>query len=655
MVMTHRVGRHLIAAVCVSVAATVAAQSGAPVADAARRGDREAVRQLLAQGADVNTPHGDGMTALHWSAERGDTALVEMLLYAGASVAGVTRLGHYTALHLAARGGSAPAVRALLKAGAAVDAATTTGGATVLHLAAGAGNTEVVAALLDKGADINATEGEWEQTPLVFAASMDRAGVVDLLIARGANVHAKTRRLDLTEVGAVNRQASTLQRRILAVTVPKDQDPTPVQMQMAIQAAREFYATGKMPDLPQPAAAADGRGGGGPQGGRGAGAPAQGPPAPVDLSQLSPTDRANAEPPPPNISAKGGLNALHHAARQGFLKTAVTLLDAGASLDEKTGDGHSPLLVALINGQFDVAMELIRRGADPNLASDSHGVTPLWATVNVRWQPRTRFPQPQEMDLQKASYLDVMNALLDKGADPDARIRVHPWYMVYTDCGNANCGLSNAAGSSAFWRAAYGTDLDAMRLLVARGADPNLPTMAPAPRAAGGRGGGAPAGDGAAGGRGGAPGAGAEAPGPRATPALDPSGLPPVPYGGPGVFPIHAASGAEYGEGFAGNAHRHAPDGWLPTVKYLVEELGADVNSRDNDGYTPLHHAAARGDNEMILYLLSKGADVRAVSRRGQTTADMANGPVSRISPFPETIDLLVKLGAINNNRCQSC
>jgi ankyrin repeat protein len=136
---------------------------------------------------------------------------------------------------------------------------------------------------------------------------------------------------------------------------------------------------------------------------------------------------------------------------------------------------------------------------------------------------------------------------------------------------------------------------------------------------------------------------------------LDPSGLPPVPGGGPAVYPIHAAAGVEYGEGFAGNAHRHAPGGWMPAVKYLVEELGADVNQRDDGGYTPLHHAAARGDNEMILYLVSKGADVKAVSRRNQTTADMANGPVSRISPFPETIALLVKLGAKNNNRCASC
>jgi uncharacterized protein len=90
-------------------------------------------------------------------------------------------------------------------------------------------------------------------------------------------------------------------------------------------------------------------------------------------------------------------------------------------------------------------------------------------------------------------------------------------------------------------------------------------------------------------------------------------------------------------------------------MKYLVEELGADVNARDAEGYAPLHHAAARGDNEMILYLVSKGANVKAVAGNGRTTVDMANGPVSRITPIPATIALLEKLGAKNNHRCASC
>ncbi len=93
----------------------------------------------------------------------------------------------------------------------------------------------------------------------------------------------------------------------------------------------------------------------------------------------------------------------------------------------------------------------------------------------------------------------------------------------------------------------------------------------------------------------------------------------------------------------------------MPSVRYLIEECNADVNAADHEGNTPLHNAAARGDVEMIKYLVSKGADVTAVNREGYTTADMANGPVQRIQPFPEARDLLVSLGAKNNNKCISC
>jgi hypothetical protein len=172
-----------------------------------------------------------------------------------------------------------------------------------------------------------------------------------------------------------------------------------------------------------------------------------------------------------------------------------------------------------------------------------------------------------------------------------------------------------------------------MRLLMAHGADPGIATIKPAGRR----------------------GRSDDSPEEEDSVKTDPSGLPPVPPGGPGVWPIHAATGVGYGEGYAANAHRHVPDGWLPAAKYLIEELGVDVNARDHNGYNALHHAAARGDNEMILYLIEKGADVTAVSRSGQTTADMANGPVQRVSPFPETVALLEKLGSKNNHKCRSC
>ena len=148
---------------------------------------------------------------------------------------------------------------------------------------------------------------------------------------------------------------------------------------------------------------------------------------------------------------------------------------------------------------------------------------------------------------------------------------------------------------------------------------------------------------------------GAVGPGRPEAQGPDPSGLPPVPVGGPAISPIHAVAGVGYGQSFAGNAHRHVPDNWMAALRFLVEECGADVNARDANGYTPLHHAASRGDSEMVLYLVGRGADVTAVSRSGQTTADMANGPIQRQQPFPATVVLLEALGSRNNHNCLSC
>ena len=90
--MNRWVGLTLSAAL-LATAWLAAAPSGTPVADAAMRGDRDGVRTLLKQGADVGASQGDGMTALHWAADRGDAELAEMLVYAGANVAAVTRNG----------------------------------------------------------------------------------------------------------------------------------------------------------------------------------------------------------------------------------------------------------------------------------------------------------------------------------------------------------------------------------------------------------------------------------------------------------------------------------------------------------------------------------------------------------------------------------
>src|ERR1043165_2526248 len=173
----------------------------------------------------------------------------------------------------------------------------------------------------------------------------------------------------------------------------------------------------------------------------------------------------------------GGLTPLHHAVRQGNVAAAVALIDGGAPINDTTLSDHTtPLLMAVINGQFDVAMKLIERGADPNIPS-SAGMTPLYATINTEWRPKSRYPQPQAAENQKTSYIDVLDALLKKGANPNVRLKQQPWYFAYNNCGNANCGLENIDGTTPFWRAAYALDVPAMKLLVKYGADPNIPSQ----------------------------------------------------------------------------------------------------------------------------------------------------------------------------------
>jgi ankyrin repeat protein len=323
------------------------------------------------------------------------------------------------------------------------------------------------------------------------------------------------------------------------------------------------------------------------------------------------------------IGTQGGLTALHFAARQGSVAAVRALVEGGVNVNlVSPGDQASALLTAAINGHFDLAAYLVEKGADPNLASDA-GVSPLYAVINVQWAPIAAYPQPRAYLQQSRGYLDMLKLLLDKGADPNARVRRKVWYSGY----NFDQSGVDEAGATAFWRAAYAADVAAMKLLVSYGADPSLPTMRLFSRR------------------------GPEDPAAGA----DKTGRPPVPIGGPNATPLHAAAGPGYATGFAGNSHHVAPGGMLPAVKYLVDELGADVNAVDADGNTIVHLAASRGDNEMINFLVSKGADVKKVNRAGQTTIDVANGPVQRTQPYPETIKLLESLGAINNHKCLTC
>jgi ankyrin repeat protein len=617
-----------LVAACLLSTPLRAAAGDTRVADAAMQGDGDAVRALLKDAADVNAAQGDGMTALHWAAMRGDAAMAKLLIYAGANVGATTRIGSYTPLYLAAKDGHAAVVDVLLAAGADANAATAHG-TTPLMMAAASGSVEAVTSLLDHGAALNAAESMRGETPLMFAAASDRPPVIELLTKRGAKVDASTKVIDLA---GLSRDPASLQ------AILRGNPPPPPKEGAKPAGNAPAAAAGQQVGQPEPNPGQQDEESPAPRAAGGAGAPAReasasAPAAGPAAGRPRPGGSAGRPPQIPGVtrsyqlnelvSAQGGMTPLLLAARDGSIESVKALLAAGADINHVAADKSSPLLVAVINGQYDVAKYLLDHGADPNLAADN-GAAPLYGVLNCEWSPKALYPQPRAFLQQHITYIDLLKALLDKGANPNARLTKKVWYSGYS----FDLSGVDESGATPFWRAAYGADIDAMKLLVSYGADPNIPTVKPAARGRFGD---------------------------VTREVKDVSGLPPVAVGGPALTPLLAASGAGYSEGFAANSHHYAPTGLLAAVKYLVDELHADVNAHDHEGHTALHNAASRGDNEMILFLISKGADISAVTREGQTVADMANGPVQRTQPFPETVALLEKLGSKNNHKCVSC
>src|SRR6185436_587676 len=122
----NMLGRSFLAGLVMATLLSAAIED-ARLADAAMQGNKAAVQSLLKQGVDVNAAQGDGSTALHWAASRGDLEMTQALLKAGASVKSVTRIGAMTPLFMAARGGNAAVIGALLDAGAKAQEANTNG------------------------------------------------------------------------------------------------------------------------------------------------------------------------------------------------------------------------------------------------------------------------------------------------------------------------------------------------------------------------------------------------------------------------------------------------------------------------------------------------------------------------------------------------
>lgn len=557
----------LISGLC--MAAMLSAASDTRLADAAMRGDKDTVRVLLKQKVDVNASHGDGATALHWAAYNDDLELANMLLAAGANVRATTREGAITPLFMACANGDAPMIEALLKAGA--DARSVkANGTTALMTAAASGSADSVKVLLDRGAVINAKEAVYGQTALMFASALNRDAVIKVLAAHGADINVTTtvrkmERVRFDQDGNIVEDRPGARGGAGGARGANADGQSPAELEDIAKEELNAFARslGFKSAEYRPGAAAK-------RGGRAG-------------------DVAFRGPRKVGADFLGGMTALLYAAREGHMNAVHALVEAGADVNMiSAGDRISPMLMAILNGHFDIGKYLLDHGADPNLANLS-GLSPLYATVDVRWAPKTWYPEPNT-DQEQVNYVDLMKALIEHGANVNATVGEKLWFRSFTN----DYTWVDPAGATAFWRAAQSSDLPAMKLLVEHGADAKLANKA-------------------------------------------------------GETPLLVAAGI----GWAWNWSVRSPYPALDAVKYCVE-LGNDVNAADNRGFAPLHGAAYLGDNEMVNYLVSKGAKSDVKSKAGDSAADMANGPNRFGQPHPATVALLEKLGSPNAHNCRS-
>ncbi len=456
------------------------------------------------------------------------------------------------ALRQAVTNNDIAAVKRLLRGGADPNAATVQGHVTPLALAATDGDAEIVKLLLDAGANPGAATAEGT-TPLMLAAASGIAEAVKPLLDRGAAVNAKEPAKGETALMfAAGRNRADVIRLLIAHGADTTVTTTVVKL------GRPAFDEDGNP-IPQRA----GRGGAGRGGAGNLGGQARGTTATV----------------------MGGMTALLLAARNGYTEAVQALVVSGADVNlASAGDQSTPLVIAIANGHYDVARYLLEHGANPNLATID-GLAALYATEDVEYAEVGWSPNPVTSQ-EKTGYLDLLRELLAHGADPNAKLTKALWFRPTSH----NQEWVDKKGATPFWRAAMATDVAAMKILLAGGADPKI--------------------------------ASAE-----------------------GVTPLMVAAGL----GWGANASRTVPGAWLAAVEYLVTETGADVNARDIYNYTALHGAAYRGDNEVIKYLVAHGARLDVRSKKGQTVTDMANGPmVNAHLPIehPDTIALLERLGA---------
>jgi uncharacterized protein len=446
--------------------------------------------------------------------EKGDKATVRSLLADKTTDVNALRADGSSALEWAVDRDDVEMVDLLLGAKADVTI-TNRYGVVPLSKAAENGNAAILERLLNAGADPNFVPPSGE-TALMAAARNGKAVAVKTLLVHGANVKAVDSRGQTPIMWAAARDNADAIRMLVEfggdVNV-RTNHPAPDNVPKLLEAAKQ----GKIKE---------------------------------------PEVFGVFGSPPPT-----GFTAFLFAVRAGSISATKALLEAGANVNDSLADGETALMVACFNAHWQLADFLLDKGANPNLATA--GWNALHQTIQTRRHNLTGGP-PSPIPTGNEDSIEVVKKMIAHGVDVNAR-------MTKNGIKDGQRNRLNRLGATAFLVAAKGGDIEAMRVLLAAGANPKTPNV-------------------------------------------------------DGTTPLMVAAGLKiWNPGEDGGSLTSQEGEVLEAVKLCVEQ-GNDVNGANSDLETPLHGAAYRGVNTVVQYLVDKGAKLDAKDIRGYTPLLIANG-----------------------------
>jgi len=489
-----------------------------------------------------------------------------------------------------------------------------------------ASDVQTVRSLVDSSADVNAT-GVDGSTALHWAAQRNSLEITQILLAAGANPAAVTRyKITPLYLASLNGNAAIMEALLKAGA---DANATAEDGETALMTAA---STGKVSAIKVLLA-------------RGADVDAKDP-ASEQTALMWAASEGNAAAVEALLAAgadiqgksKGGFTPLLFGVRNGYIDVVRVLLDHGANVNDVAPDGTSALNMAVVNAYFELAGVLLDHGADPN-APDPRGS----ALHTLSWLRKPgadgaagvgNTPHGPPVPSGNMTALELAEKLLEKGADPNARIDWQDKRFDKLGGTMKNPPLIQLGrhyltyiGATPFYLAAHNGDAPYMRLLAKYGADPLMPNVL-------------------------------------------------------GVTPLIAASGLDYWEGEAPGPFTGCTEAERIEAVKLAIELGNDINAAANfgdyemegdpeylllyyplnmdelipkvlgdprwNGSTALHAAVVSGQPGIVKFLVENGADINAKTTLGWTPLKMAGGIffANAKKEYPAAAEILKAAGA---------